>query len=916
MMKKRCRRILAAGLASVLAASSAVAVSAESSPAATLDEVVSALHNSDVQYNRLESMTGYVDYNVEKEHLSPNKDHDMQGTDGLPSQFDLRNVNGKNYVSPVKNQNPWPTCWSFASVAAAETSLAYAFDFDYNDKSAANADLFDLSERHLAWFMYTPLPEGNKRFPSQAGEGCYPLEDTSAMDNQQKSAAVLGIGGYMAQASTLLSAGIGPVLEKDIPYEGKDAELYNKTYFVYAYDTDSDGKIDPATAKFLLMGQAMSEEQFSAFVAQYEEMGYLYITMEEAQAALAQGNPAYANKTVFFSQAETGKGDWTVNEAYRFQSVFDYVEGNILANPAQSDENGAYRYDANATAMIKSELVNGRAVSVGIKADQSMPGQQVTTDSYLSYIDENGERATDIQHAPIWAHYSYDKVYDPQDPASVNHRVFDISHAVCIVGYDDNFPKEYFNDPKGTLQGNGAWLAKNSWGSIDAEDPANLGSWGSGYFWISYYDQSLSIPQSFRFAENKDNEDVMQNIDMYDFMPEINRDRVQFDNDVYMANVFTAKNNCTVRFIGIETVDADTTVEYSVYFLNDGATSPTDGYCAATAEVTFPFAGYHKIDLGRTMPMANGTRYSIVAKVVAGNKSAVYFNHAETMEGFIQYYQSRQARYVDSKSTAPISLDKLYSKGVVNAGESFIGVGGADGMQWKDWADVTGTLKSLNVAENIDFFTYDNFPIRSYPETELITAGNQVTDAKDSYLAGEKVEGLLIITNNTETDFADDTNFELKAAVGKENKEFSFAFTGLKAGETRTFPYTYTVTKADAKVHKVTSTMTILVNGKEYQYDPVFGDILSFTVKTQYSYVIGDANGDGIVNIMDVTAIQRNLADVSETFFDKKAADIDGNGVSITDATKIQSYLAEFGNAGRIGVSVRADEYELPFIPS
>ena len=61
MMKKRCRRILAAGLASVLAASSAVAVSAESSPAATLDEVVSALHNSDVQYNRLDRIVVRLD---------------------------------------------------------------------------------------------------------------------------------------------------------------------------------------------------------------------------------------------------------------------------------------------------------------------------------------------------------------------------------------------------------------------------------------------------------------------------------------------------------------------------------------------------------------------------------------------------------------------------------------------------------------------------------------------------------------------------------------------------------------------------------------------------------------------------------------------------------------------------------------
>ena len=49
-------------------------------------------------------------------------------------------------------------------------------------------------------------------------------------------------------------------------------------------------------------------------------------------------------------------------------------------------------------------------------------------------------------------------------------------HAISIVGWDDNYPKENFNNvPKN----NGAWLAMNSWGKL----------WGDeGYFWISYED--------------------------------------------------------------------------------------------------------------------------------------------------------------------------------------------------------------------------------------------------------------------------------------------------------------------------------------------------------------------------------------------------------------------------------------------
>ena len=69
------------------------------------------------------------------------------------------------------------------------------------------------------------------------------------------------------------------------------------------------------------------------------------------------------------------------------------------------------------------------------------------------------------------------------------------------------------------------------------------------------------------------------------------------------------------------------------------------------------------------------------------------------------------------------------------------------------------------------------------------------------------------------------------------------------------------------------------------------------------SVLLGDANGDGYVNISDVTDIQRAVAEM-DTLDDlrKKAADINGDGfVMIDDATFLQTYLAEFGTAYPIG---------------
>ena len=74
------------------------------------------------------------------------------------------------------------------------------------------------------------------------------------------------------------------------------------------------------------------------------------------------------------------------------------------------------------------------------------------------------------------------------------------------------------------------------------------------------------------------------------------------------------------------------------------------------------------------------------------------------------------------------------------------------------------------------------------------------------------------------------------------------------------------------------------------------------------TYMIGDADGDGVVRILDVTVIQRVLASIAVFNFVEAAADIDNNGLDITDATKIQRFLAEYNDPYRIGEVVSYTE--------
>ena len=66
--------------------------------------------------------------------------------------------------------------------------------------------------------------------------------------------------------------------------------------------------------------------------------------------------------------------------------------------------------------------------------------------------------------------------------------------------------------------------------------------------------------------------------------------------------------------------------------------------------------------------------------------------------------------------------------------------------------------------------------------------------------------------------------------------------------------------------------------------------------------LLGDADSDGAIKIIDSTVIQYHLASLNTEVFDSKAADCDGDGnITIIDATIIQQYLAKYDIPYRIG---------------
>ena len=133
----------------------------------------------------------------------------------IPEKYSLLD-NG--YVTPVKNQNPFGSCWSFAAIAAAESSYL-----------KQTGKTVDLSEMQLAWFTFNNIDKKDS-LELITGDGS---KTTASGDG------ILDWGGNQYYAYLTLASGVGYSYESDIPYPtttGKtkpsDSLCYNHDYLL------------------------------------------------------------------------------------------------------------------------------------------------------------------------------------------------------------------------------------------------------------------------------------------------------------------------------------------------------------------------------------------------------------------------------------------------------------------------------------------------------------------------------------------------------------------------------------------------------------------------------------------------------------------------------------------------------------
>ena len=132
--------------------------------------------------------------------------------DDLPVSLDYRAM-----MPAIRNQNPWGTCWAFATIGAAEGNylMQVSKDVAANFRGMSSNDL-DLSELHLAWYVYA---KPNK----QASNYSFSITTSDVFKKlitSPDTAQILNEGGNLKMALAFLARGVGygPVSEDSLPY--------------------------------------------------------------------------------------------------------------------------------------------------------------------------------------------------------------------------------------------------------------------------------------------------------------------------------------------------------------------------------------------------------------------------------------------------------------------------------------------------------------------------------------------------------------------------------------------------------------------------------------------------------------------------------------------------------------------------
>lgn len=194
-----------------------------------------------------------------------------------------------------------------------------------------------------------------------------------------------------------------------------------------------------------------------------------------------------------------------------------------------------------------------------------------------------------------------DEIFSNRYKSYYNSNHKNINHAVVIVGWDDDFPKEHFPT---TAPGDGAFLIRNSWSTNGS--PSDLDY--TGYFWMSYYESSLYDLFYAIEATTADNYDNNYQYDGYNVGMCLTVDQ---GANVFTAHAEDADKGELLRAVTFYSIAQSTSYRIDIY--TDVKDTPSSGNLVPTATTTgtTEFAGYTNVVLNSPVYLAPGTKFAV-----------------------------------------------------------------------------------------------------------------------------------------------------------------------------------------------------------------------------------------------------------------------------------------------------------------
>lgn len=218
-----------------------------------------------------------------------------------------------------------------------------------------------------------------------------------------------------------------------------------------------------------------------------------------------------------------------------------------------------------------------------------------------------------------------------------------VNHAVLLVGWDDNFPKENFNAGH-RPESDGAWIIQNSWGEGFGEN---------GYFYISYEDESIyNLTTTVTDASSSVNYDTSYVLDPLGMTGSLQAPSNNYE--VWAANIFT-KEAGTEKLESIN-LGLWGQAKYEVY-VTDGSLDVSGLSPVATGSTDW--AGFFQVDLNREV-LITGKKFGVVVKFILSNDSEVMLEQQVPNTPYANAYAPAGSSYAKVPGSTWTELSSSY----------------------------------------------------------------------------------------------------------------------------------------------------------------------------------------------------------------------------------------------------------------